>query len=185
MKKIINEPKNFFYPHLVAITIGMIFFCFFLQTYILVFNDYKIQKLANYEEDFATIVYYKTVLHKGYTDYTVCYEYKDGDNIYFGNYESRIKSELDAKNMIGKKVPIYVDHNLKLQTLELNSSDSLKTGIYFNLVGIILMFLLCVNSLIRLILYYIKLKAYNKYKAEEEVQKNEIDKKEYCDNINK
>ena len=167
MKKVTKKPYNYFYPHIFAIVIGLIFFALCLHNCILTAKDYNTELTANYQEEFATIVYYKAVLHKGYTDYTVCYEYEEDGILYTGNYQSRIKTEKEAIEMLGKKVPIYVDHNLKLLSLQPSVEGSQKGGIWFLAIATFLMFLLCANSIIRIVRYYVKLNKYNKFVLEQ------------------
>ena len=114
---------------------------FFLFISIIVFSaisgsikDLEQFEKANFVEVEATIVTYRG--HTVYTydnrfrigeSYTTYYQYKSPDGqIYSGFWQARIKTEEEAKAQIGKKVKIYVDNELKLDT---KSLDIDKTGV--------------------------------------------------------
>ena len=56
--------------------------------------------------------------HKSYSTF---YEYEADGIVYSGLWQRLIYDE-EAKAQVGKKVPIYVDHTLKLHTQTLNFS---------------------------------------------------------------
>lgn len=69
--------------------------------------------------------------------------------------------------MLGKKVPVYVDHNLKLLSLQPSVEGSQKGGIWFLAIATFLMFLLFANSVIRIVRYYVRLNKYNQFVLEQ------------------
>ncbi|MDE5755954.1 MAG: hypothetical protein K2I23_02580 [Clostridia bacterium] len=108
--------------------------CFLLFVAILILvmvsgaiRDIEIFENANFVEVEATIVEYREYIVDSYTDYSTYYEYKSPNGgIYTGCWQSRIKTEEEAKAQIGMKVPIYIDDELKLQTKSLKVD---KTGV--------------------------------------------------------
>lgn len=78
---------------------------------------FNIYSKGNYVLEYATIIRYEEDIHRGkFIDYVTYYEYVSPDGtIYTGLHEARIKTEEEAKAQIGKKVPVYIDHELKLQ----------------------------------------------------------------------
>lgn len=113
---------------------------------------------ANYVEEYATIIRYEEDIHRGnFIDYITYYEYVSPDGtIYTGLHEARIKTEEEAKAQIGKKIKIYIDHELKLQKKVYPLG-----GAWFNGVVSIVCFGIFSNSLIRVILF---IKKWRKYK---------------------
>ena len=122
-------------------TVLRVFSIFLLFVAIFVFinvsksvEEQKLYEKANFVEVEATIVTYRG--HTVYTydnrfrigeSYTTYYQYKSPDGqIYSGFWQARIKTEEEAKAQIGKKVKIYVDNELKLDT---KSLDIDKTGV--------------------------------------------------------
>ena len=121
------------------VLIGISIFLFLVAILVLItvsrtIEEQKIMEKANFVEVEATIVTYRG--HTVYTSdnrfrigesYTTYYQYKSPDGqIYSGFWQARIKTEEEAKAQIGKKVKIYVDNELKLDT---KSLDIDKTGV--------------------------------------------------------
>ena len=121
------------------VLIGISIFLLFVAIFVFInvsksVEEQKLYEKANFVEVEATIVTYRG--HTVYTydnrfrigeSYTTYYQYKSPDGqIYSGFWQARIKTEEEAKAQIGKKVKIYVDNELKLDT---KSLDIDKTGV--------------------------------------------------------
>ncbi len=122
------------------VLIGISIFLLFVAIFVFInvsksVEEQKLYEKANFVEVEATIVEYRK--HTVYADedtfpigesYTTYYQYKSPDGqIYSGFWQTRIKTEGEAKAQIGKKVKIYVDNELKLDT---KSLDFDKTSIW-------------------------------------------------------
>ncbi len=121
------------------VLIGISIFLLFVAIFVFInvsksVEEQNLYEKANFVEVEATIVEYRK--HTVYADedtfpigesYTTYYQYKSPDGqIYSGFWQTRIKTEGEAKAQIGKKVKIYVDNELKLDT---KSLDIDKTGV--------------------------------------------------------
>jgi heme/copper-type cytochrome/quinol oxidase subunit 2 len=122
------------------VLIGISIFLLFVAIFVFInvsksVEEQNLYEKANFVEVEATIVEYRK--HTVYADedtfpigesYTTYYQYKSPDGqIYSGFWQTRIKTEGEAKAQIGKKVKIYVDNELKLDT---KSLDFDKTSIW-------------------------------------------------------
>lgn len=118
---------------------------------------------ATYVKEYATIVRYKVSIrhdqvgndgiyetHEGYITY---YEYVDENGkVYSGVWDTGLGSEEEAKAQLGKKVPIYVDHEKGIHTETLGSYVG---AICFAGAFAFVFFGVMVNSLVRLILFLV------------------------------
>ncbi len=119
-------------------------------------KDYKMHEKSNYVLEYATIVKYKESLHNTYTDYTVYYEFVDTDGYkYNGLWQTRIKTMEEAEKMIGQKVPIYVDHELKTHRKNLENRSLSSIYIVGIIGGFCILFLIAtlISFILRLIMW--------------------------------
>lgn len=118
---------------------------------------------GNYVEESATIVKYKEIVHRGnYIDYDTYYEYISPDGtVYTGIHEMRIKTEEEAKAQIGKKIKIYVDHELKLQ-----KKDYPIGAAWFNGIASVVCFGIFFNSFIRVIIFIKRWRRYKQFQKD-------------------
>ena len=138
--------------------IALIIFLILMATVFLapIPEDYKMHEKSNYVLEYATIVKYKESLHNTYTDYTVYYELIDSDNTkYSGMWKTNIKDIEDAKAMIGQKVPIYVDHELKTHRKNLENRSLSSIYIVGIIGGFCILFLIAtlISFILRLIMW--------------------------------
>lgn len=77
----------------------------------------QIYERANFVKVYATIDKYDCVLRNGkFLLYSTYYVYESTEGTYEGLWQANLQSEEEAKAQLGKKVPIYVDHELKMYT---------------------------------------------------------------------
>ncbi len=82
-------------------------------------NQYLTKINTDFQKENATFVRYEEVTIDYYTHYKLHYEYVSSDGtIYSGVYPANIVNFDYAKNKIGEKLPIYVDHEHKEHLLE-------------------------------------------------------------------
>lgn len=97
----------------------------FIRNTILAAQNYYIDTHANYERVYATIVRYERYGHYSFDkSYSTFYEYEADGVVYYGLWQRLIYNEEDAKEQVGKKVVIYVDHSLKRHTKSLDFTTS-------------------------------------------------------------
>ncbi|MDE6606022.1 MAG: hypothetical protein K2K85_08390 [Clostridia bacterium] len=119
------------------ISVVAAFFLLFVAILVLVTVSKSIKKLevyenANFIEVEANIVEYKEQKDYIQSYYVTFYEYKSPNGeIYSGFWQTKIKTEEEAKAQIGMKVPLYIDEELHLQTRSLNTD---KTGVIIGVV---------------------------------------------------
>ncbi len=152
MKKI----KNYTVIHILVMTLAIIVGAGFMNSTVYDIKTYYLDTHANFVHEYATIVRYETVhnRYQGYT-YSTFYEYEADDVVYYGLWQRLIENEEDAKEQIGKKVPIYVDHALKRHRKNLDIS------IIPALVGCIFplgCFLIFLNSFVRETIFIVRCK---------------------------
>ena len=82
--------------------------------------------------------------------------------VYSGLWQRLIYDEEEAKAQVGKKVPIYVDHDLKYHTTNLNFTSS---PIWFAGTIALVCFLVFINSFVRETIFIVK---WIKYKETED-----------------
>ena len=134
--------------------------CFFLFVAILILvtvsgaiKDLMFYEKANFVEVEATIVEYKEQKDYSSSYYVTFYEYKSPNGrIYSGFWQTKIKTEEEAKAQIGKKVPLYVDDELKLQTKSLNVD---KTGVIVGVVFGSVCLLVSIGFFTHLAIYFV------------------------------
>ena len=151
--------------NVVIIIVSLMCGCLFVNNTYKIAKTYKenINLQTNYVQEYATIVDYKGFLsHSGYYFYYTYYEYiAPDDTKYTGTWETNIYDEEEAKEQIGKKVPIYVDHELHLDTKHPESRPTLG-GAYFCGVAAAICFAVTLISLIRILRW----RKYKKAQAE-------------------
>lgn len=104
-----------------TIVVGAIF----IRNTVFAARNYYINTHANFVQEYATIVRYEEMYaNNGRRTYSTFYEYEDDGGVYYGLWQRLIKNEEEAKAQVGKKVRIYVDHDLKYHTTNLNFSSS-------------------------------------------------------------
>ena len=150
-------------------------------------KDIEIQENANFVEVEATIVEYKENIVYGYnntfpigTSYYTMYEYKSPNGgIYSGCWQARIKTEEEAKAQIGKKVTIYVDDELKLQTKTLKTD---RTGVTIGAICGSLCLLISLSIYIYFIVKLVRWRKNKEYLIETDDKKNKETKppKNFC-----
>ena len=140
--------------HIVIIIVAIICGCLMANDSYERVQTYKenVNLKTNYVLEYATIVDYKEFLsHNGYYFYYTYYEYIAPDNTkYTGTWETNIYDEEEAKMQIGKRVPIYVDHELHLDTKNLEHRPSLD-GAYFSGIVSVICFVIMIISLVILV----------------------------------
>lgn len=151
--------------NVVIIIVSLMCGCLFVN------NTYKIAKTyreninlqTNYVQEYATIVEYKARRsNNGSYYYTTYYEYISPDNTeYIGVWDLHLYDEEEAKAQIGKKVPIYVDHELHLQADSPDHRPQIG-GAYFCGVAAAICFAVTLISLIRILRW----RKYKKAQAE-------------------
>lgn len=104
-----------------ASLVGVFLFGFMLLGMILLYpqviEDKKIYERANFVKVYATIDKYDCVLRNGkFLLYSTYYVYESTEGTYEGLWQANLQSEEEAKAQLGKKVPIYVDHELNINT---------------------------------------------------------------------
>lgn len=83
----------------------------------------QIYERANFVKVYATIDKYDCVLRNGkFLLYSTYYVYESTEGTYEGLWQANLQSEEEAKAQLGKKVPIYVDHDLKMYTKKVNTN---------------------------------------------------------------
>ncbi len=83
----------------------------------------QIYERANFVKVYATIDKYDCVLRNGkFLLYSTYYVYESTEGTYEGLWQANLQSEEEAKAQLGKKVPIYVDHELKMYTKKVNTN---------------------------------------------------------------
>ena len=104
-----------------ASLVGVFIFSFALLGMILLYpqtiESKKIYERANFVKVYATIDKYDCVLRNGkFLLYSTYYVYESTEGTYEGLWQANLQSEEEAKAQLGKKVPIYVDHELNINT---------------------------------------------------------------------
>ncbi len=155
-KRELKKPK--LWVHLVVIAVTLIITILSIVNACRMVENYqrRINLKTNYVLEYATVVKYKTFLsNNGYDFYYTYYEFIAADGTkYEGIWEANIYDEEEAKAQIGQKVPIYIDHELHLQTDDPNYRPSLG-GAWFCGVVALVSFGVMLYSIIRLLHWYI------------------------------
>lgn len=120
-------------------------------------------KDSNYVQEYATIVRYKyhvkdsqignEGIYETYEGYSTYYEYIDENGkVYSGVWDTWLETEEEAKAQLGKKVPIFVDHEKGIHKQTLGSYVG---AICFAGAFAFVFFVVMLNSLVRLILFLV------------------------------
>lgn len=164
MKEGKNQEKNM---TTIICILGMIFLLF-ASIFILIFvsntiERQKVYKNANLVEVQATIIGYReeTIYTNNNsipigTSFNTYYKYTSSDGtVYSSFWQTRIKTEEEAKEQIGKKVKIYVDDELKVHTKSLSND---KTGVTIGATMGALCLLLSLGLFIYLVIKFVQWK---------------------------
>ena len=119
-------------------------------------EDYKMHEKSNYVLEDATIVFYKEFVQYKTVFYNTYYEFVDTDGYkYNGLWQTRIKTMEEAEKMIGQKVPIYVDHELKTHRKNLENRSLSSIYIVGIIGGFCILFLIAtlISFILRLIMW--------------------------------
>ena len=147
--------KNHTVIHIFVMALTIILGAIFIRNTVFAAQNYYIDTHANYEKVYATIVRYElTNGHYSFNkSYSTFYEYKSEGGTYYGLWQRLIYEEEDAKEQIGKKVPIYVDHTLKRNTksLEFTSSPIWLAGTFSSVCCLVFL-----NSFVREIIFIVR-----------------------------
>ncbi len=116
----VKQIKKPSYGNLASL-VGVFIFSFALLGMILLYpqtiESKKIYERANFVKVYATIDKYDCVLRNGkFLLYSTYYVYESTEGTYEGLWQANLQSEEEAKAQLGKKVPIYVDHELNINT---------------------------------------------------------------------
>lgn len=122
----VKQIKKPSYGNLASL-VGVFIFSFALLGMILLYpqtiESKKIYERANFVKVYATIDKYDCVLRNGkFLLYSTYYVYESTEGTYEGLWQANLQSEEEAKAQLGKKVPIYVDHELKMYTKKVNTN---------------------------------------------------------------
>lgn len=117
--------NNHTVAHIFMMVLTIVLGAIFIRNTVFAAQNYYLDTHANFVKEYATIVEYEAVhnRYQGYT-YSTFYEYKADGVVYYGLWQRLIENEEDAKAQVGKKVAIYVDHNLKHHTTSLDFTSS-------------------------------------------------------------
>lgn len=118
--KNVKKIKKPSYGNLASL-VGVFIFSFALLGMILLYpqtiESKQIYERANFVKVYATIDKYDCVLRNGkFLLYSTYYVYESTEGTYEGLWQANLQSEEEAKAQLGKKVPIYVDHELNINT---------------------------------------------------------------------
>ena len=159
-----EKPKNHTIVHSFVMALMIVLMGIFINNLVFAAKNFYINTHANYEKEYATIVRYE--LTNGRYDYnksySTFYEYEADGMVYSGLWQRLIYDEEEAKAQVGKKVPIYVDHDLKYHTTNLNFTSS---PIWFAGTISLVCFLVFINSFVRETVFIVK---WIKYKETED-----------------
>ena len=159
-----EKPKNHTIAHSFVMALMIVLLGIFINNLVFAVKDYKLNTHANFVQEYATIVRYE--LTNGRYDYnksySTFYEYEADGMVYSGLWQRLIYDEEEAKAQVGKKVPIYVDHDLKYHTTNLNFTSS---PIWFAGTISLVCFLVFINSFVRETVFIVK---WIKYKETED-----------------
>ncbi len=116
----VKQIKKPSYGNLASL-VGVFLFGFMLITMLLLYpqvlENKRIYEKANFVKVYATIDKYDCVLRNGkFLLYSTYYVYESTEGTYEGLWQANLQSEEEAKAQLGKKVPIYVDHELNINT---------------------------------------------------------------------
>ena len=110
-----EKPINHTIAHSFVMALMIVLMGIFINNLVFAVKDYNLNTHANFVQECATIVRYE--LTNGRYDYnksySTFYEYEADGMVYSGLWQRLIYDEEEAKAQVGKKVPIYVDHDLK------------------------------------------------------------------------
>ena len=155
-KRELKKPK--LWVHLVVIAVTLIITILSIINTCKIVENYqrRMNLKTNYVLEYATVVKYKTFLSdNGYDFYYTYYEFIAADGTkYEGIWEANIYDEEEAKAQIGQKVPIYIDHELHLQTDDPNYRPSLGGAWFCGVVALVSLGVM-LYSIIRLLHWYI------------------------------
>ena len=159
-----EKTKNHTIVHSFVMALMIVLMGIFINNLVFAAKNFYINTHANYEKEYATIVRYE--LTNGRYDYnksySTFYEYEADGMVYSGLWQRLIYDEEEAKAQVGKKVPIYVDHDLKYHTTNLNFTSS---PIWFAGTISLVCFLVFINSFVRETVFIVK---WIKYKETED-----------------
>ena len=159
-----EKPINHTIAHSFVMALMIVLMGIFINNLVFAVKDYNLNTHANFVQECATIVRYE--LTNGRYDYnksySTFYEYEADGMVYSGLWQRLIYDEEEAKAQVGKKVPIYVDHDLKYHTTNLNFTSS---PIWFAGTIALVCFLVFINSFVRETIFIVK---WIKYKETEE-----------------
>ncbi len=151
----LKKPK--LWVHLVVIAVTLIITILSIINTCKIVENYqrRMNLKTNYVLEYATIVDYKSYLSDGgYYYYSLHYEYIAPDNTkYSGYWGDDLYNEEEAKAQIGKKVPIYIDHELHLKSKEPNPKPSLVGAWFCGVVALVSLGVM-LYSIIRLLQSY-------------------------------
>lgn len=148
--------------HIFVIFLMLFVGILFTSITVVAYQKYKTEKNANFVQVYATITSYEAVhnrYHAGYT-YTTYYEYKSNGGVYYGMWQRLIKDETIAQEQVGKKVPIYVDEELKLHVKSLDDIGT--SGVWLAGVLATISWLIFINSFVREALFILSWIEYKK-----------------------
>ena len=157
-----GKPKNEI-VHIIVIVIMLFVGIFFTRNTVMAYQKYRTEKNANFVQVYATITSYEQYHNRhntGYT-YSTFYEYKSNGGVYYGMWQRLIKDENVAKEQVGKKVPIYVDEELKIHVKSLDDIGT--SGVWLAGVLSVISWLIFTNSFVREIIFIVH---WIKYKKE-------------------
>lgn len=120
-----KKKKNYTIVHICVMVLTIVVGAIFIRNTVFAAQNYYLDTHANFVQEYATIVRYEEIYSpKGGRTYSTFYEYEDDGGVYYGLWQRLIKNEEEAKSQVGKKVRIYVDHDLKYHTTNLNFTSS-------------------------------------------------------------
>lgn len=123
----VKQIKKPSYGNLASL-VGVFLFGFMLITMLLLYpqvlENKRIYEKANFVKVYATIDRYNCQLSSSSSliVYSTYYVYESTEGTYEGLWQANMHSEEEAKAQLGKKVPIYVDHELKMYTKKVNTN---------------------------------------------------------------
>jgi len=121
----VKKPKNHTIAHTFVMILMIVLSAIFIRNTVFAAQNYYLDTHANYVKEYATIVRYERFGHYSFNkSYSTFYEYEADGVVYYGLWQRLIENEEDAKAQVGKKVLIYVDHNLKHHTTNINFTTS-------------------------------------------------------------
>lgn len=163
----VKQIKKPSYGNLASL-VGVFLFGFMLITMLLLYpqvlESKKIDEKANFVKVYATIDRYKCELSSSSSliVYSTYYVYESTEGTYEGLWQANMHSEEEAKAQLGKKVPIYVDHELKMYTKKVNTNYNAS---FIGMTILTIVFLIgFVGSMVVMIRYIINCNKWKRYK---------------------